>query len=428
LLVQFTLQNFRSFRGEQTISTLASRLSDEVPNRTIGTGCKASPHLLRAVCLYGANASGKSTLVDALSVYQEFILSSAQRMQVGDPINVEPYLYDEETRQEPSSLEATFIHNGTTYQYGFAATKDRVHHEWLFEKPCDARTRQVFSREWTDAGYEWSVNSRLKGEKRSWIDATRPNGLFLSTAVQQNSEELKKPFTWFQRYLRVLHNTSAQEGLTAHLIEAHPEDGWKRKVKSFLRSFDIWVNDISVESGPFDEKYLPPAMPEAARREALKSLKDQTLYYTSMLRKTKGGAIVALDLEKESEGTQNLYHFAGPFLAAIENGYTLIVDELDASLHALALRHLINLFFESTARNGSLGQLIFTAHDTSLLSDEFFRRDQIWMVENADHESTIYPLSDFSVRKKEARSKAYLRGRYGGVPKLGVPSERPAVP
>ena len=135
---------------------------------------------------------------------------------------------------------------------------------------------------------------------------------------------------------------------------------------------------------------------------------------------TESGS-VRFELQDESLGTQRLYQMAAPVLDVLANGRVLVVDELDASLHTLLVRRLVNMFQSPTLnRNGA--QLIFSTHDTSLLDQTLFRRDQVWFTEKNQAQTTqLYPLTDFSPRKKEALERGYLAGRYGAVPFFSEP-------
>jgi uncharacterized protein len=124
---------------------------------------------------------------------------------------------------------------------------------------------------------------------------------------------------------------------------------------------------------------------------------------------------VPFDLDDESDGTQALFAFASRWLALLENDEILFVDEIDTSLHPLLVHHLVKLLHCSASK----AQLVFTTHDTTLLSQRMMRTDQVWFVEKDQQQSTrLYSLADFSPRSNEALEKGYLSGRYGAIPFL----------
>ena len=160
-------------------------------------------------------------------------------------------------------------------------------------------------------------------------------------------------------------------------------------------------------------------MPEAVRKEMLERFKDETFFNVKTAHILDNGKEVLFDLADESDGTQKIFALSGPWLDTLENGYVLVIDELHDNLHPLIVRFLIRLFhnLETNPRNA---QLVFTTHDTSILSQEVFRRDQIWFCDKDESQATqLYPLTDFSPRKGvESLERGYLSGRYGALPYL----------
>jgi hypothetical protein len=413
MLISFTVKNFRSFSAEQTLSLKPSRFEGAHAHRVLETGCAGAPELLRVAALYGANAAGKSNFIRAVAFFREFVARSASRQQ-GDEIRVVGFALNRERRDEPSWFEISFVVDQTHYTYGFSADRRRVHEEWLFAKPCGGRLRQIFSRSYEDGHYSWSVPSRNK-DFQVWKRATRDNALFLSTAVQLNSDELRIPFEWIKDKLDVLETYSgALENLTSHMVHAHSDDGWKEKVLTLLNNADPGIVDLEIKAEKFNEKNLPDDISTEVRMEICKSMKDEEFLSALTYKRSEDGSLVQFELEEESDGTQAIYALAGIWLGAIENGYTVFVDELETSLHPMLLRHLVQLF---NSYRESTAQLIFTTHNTSLMNSDVLDRDQVWFLEKGTTGGTeIVPLTDYKPRKGEAIERGYLRGRYGGVP------------
>lgn len=424
MLISFSIENFRSIASEQSLSLVAGSSSKKKNDISFPTDNSLAPHLLRSACLFGSNGAGKSSCVLAMDFFRDFVISSAKNTQEGEAIPVTSFKLDDDFSNAPTNLEISFIHEETFYQYGFSVNEERVFGEWLYMKPnaADTRTRTLFQREYDDEEnqYHWYVNdTHVKGQKTLWKDSTRHNALFLSTAIQLNSESLRAPFDWIQRYLRIM--TSPERLSHSFTAKKCHEDGWKDKVLSLLNSTDIRIDDIETDSKElvFDDADFEILSPEARAQLNEQLKKSKAFRYSVKTYHTdKKGHKIAFDLHEESDGSQLIFSLAGPWLDVLENGYTLIVDELHNSLHPNALKFLVKMFHDPEI-NKNNAQVIFTSHETSVMSKGFMHQDQIWFLEKCDLGATkLYPLSDYDVRDVTAFQKAYLDGRYGAVPRL----------
>jgi len=250
-----------------------------------------------------------------------------------------------------------------------------------------------------------------------WQKATRQNGLFLSTAIQLNNEQLKPVFNWFQQKLAVIL-PGGDINLQFSIEQCASEDG-KKRVMKFMNSADISIMGIELKKMPFSPDILPPNMPQEIKEHFIRNFQGKEMTNVRFLHKTDSEEIVSFDISDESGGTQRLFAFAGPLLDVLSKGRILFVDELDTSLHPLMVRFLISLIHNPEV-NRSNAQLVFTTHDTSVLDTEIFRRDQVWFVEKDPEGATkLYPLTEFSPRKGEALERGYLHGRYGALPFIG---------
>lgn len=414
MLIELSVTNFRSFHDTQTFSLVKGQGNEMSETNTFEAGGVNNIRLLRSAAIYGPNASGKSNLLLALRTMERIVLESAIKLQRGDKLPVTPFRLSPETQDAPSEFEVIFLVNGVRYQYGFAATVDRVHHEWLLAYP-KGRAQRWFSRAWDDEAqqYDWELGGNLTGEKQVWQKSTRGNALFLSTAVQLNSEQLQPVFDWFKTTLRV----SNVGGWGPSFSAIQCENSNKKKIMEFLRAADLNIDDVLVESTPFDREALPEDMPESLREVIAGDLEGKKIIKIQTVHEGGDGESVIFDFEDESDGTQQLFSFAGPWVDSLSNGYVLFIDELHDSLHPRLVQFLVQLFHdpETNPRNA---QLIFTTHETSILNQEVFRRDQIWFCEKNKSQATeLYPLTDFSPRKgRENLEAAYLSGRYGALP------------
>jgi hypothetical protein len=413
MLVEFRTRNFRSLRDEQVLSLVASKDKTLVETHTLATGLTAVPRLLKSAAIYGANASGKSNLIKALQYMRGVVLGSAV-LPPGQPFSVQPFRLDAESDNQPTDFETTFILDGIRYQYGFAMTQQRIVSEHLLVYKA-FKPQRWFERHFDEATGKdiYDFGPGLKGAKNVWEGATRSNALFLSMAVQLNSEALRPVFDWFASGL-VIFNEQAQIGPQFSIQMLKQPEG-RKQICDFLSAADTSIADIDVVIRKAPGQTMHFDLLAGKTEVRTEEVEQHELRFSHVTGRGKA----VFGLMDESGGTRNLLFLAGPVLDMLHKGLTLIIDELDTSLHTLLVRELVRLFHRPEANTGG-AQLIFTTHDTSLLdAPDLFRRDQVWLVEkDAQQASTLVALSEFSPRKNEALERGYLMGRYGGVPLL----------
>lgn len=418
MLIEFSVTNYRSIRDTQTISMVSSKYYKGLEDANcFDTNLPGFPKLLRSAVIYGPNAAGKSNLLHALHFMQNFVLSSHSH-QEGQLINFVPFALAGSTRTSPSEFEIFFVQDNVRYQYGFATNNIRITKEWLLAFP-EGKAQRWFERNYnsTSDKDEWYFGSKFTGRRQLWQEATRKNALFLSTAIQLNNEQLKPVFNWFQYVLAVIL-PGDEINLKFSIDQCESEEG-KNRIMKFMNSADIGISGIEVKKVPFSPDVLPSNMPQGIRDQVIRDMQGQEMVNVRFQHQTDSGESVSFDIIDESGGTQKLFAFAGPWLDVLAKGRIMCIDELDTSLHPLMVRFLIGLI-QNPQINRHNAQLVFTTHDTSVLDNDLFRRDQVWFVEK-DHEqaSRLYPLSDFKPRQGEALEKGYLKGRYGALPFIG---------
>jgi AAA15 family ATPase/GTPase len=412
MLIEFRVRNFRSFGQESVLSMVASSDRDLVDTNTVETGIPSVPRVLRSAVLYGANASGKSNLLRAMQLMRGVVLESVL-LQPEQLFNVAPFRLDEKFRDEPTLFDVTLVIDGVRHQYGFEFIPSRIISEWLLVYHTRKPQRWIDRRYDPQTGTEtFEFSPTFAGQKRAWQEATRPNALFLSTAVQLNSEQLMPLHRWFRDFLIVLLDGGMLPfDYSTNLIRT-PEG--ESAVRSMMAAADIAISSIKaitkkgfIQHVKFD---MSSGASEASHRESELLLPQFT--------HSVGNISAEFEYVDESQGTQKLFALAGPLLDIIKQGKILVIDELDRSLHPLLVRQVVNTFQDPTL-NDRGAQLFFTTHDATLLDQTILRRDQIWFAEKtAEQSSILVPLSEFSPRKGEALEKGYLAGRYGGVPIL----------
>lgn len=416
MLVEFSVQNHRSFRDRQSFLMTAS--NSGTPN-AVATGNNGAPYVLQQACLFGANGSGKSGLVGSMKTVCSLVRDSF-RNENKLIEEYEPHLFHSEWRNAPTEFEVTFLHDDSLFQYGFAYDAERIWEEWLFERPSATRKqRQIFTREFDPESdtYRWETSAtHLKGERESWKAQTRDNALFVSTAIQLNAESLERPFDWLRRGLRTILDVDSIGPYTASRLD---DDDWKGRVMTFLADADLGLEDVEAEEKSAFETDNFKSLPRERQRH-LKSIFPEWVktWEVFTYRKDDTGAKMRLDFVDESTGTRALFEFIGPIMDSLDNGYTLVVDELNTHLHPLAFRHVTRMFCSSKA-NPLKAQIIFTTHDPTVTEEDCIGRDQIWLVEKGDDfASRLIPFSDYKTRDERPFRKGYLQGRFGAVPRL----------
>ena len=414
MIIELVVENFRSIKTKQSLSLVKSNSGDSDSNSfdPLAPGTSA---LLNSAAIYGANAAGKSNFILALATMQEIIIGSAKDSQRGDNLPVHPFKLCDSTIDEPTEFEVTFIADRIKYQYGFTATSTQVTAEWLYAFPNGKPQRwfiRVLDPETNE--YAWDFGSYLSGKKQLWKGTTRTNSLFLSTAVMLNSEQLQPVYDWFYKTLKLSGITGWNMEYTAKLCQKTES---KKEVLSFLKAADLDIDDIRIDTKKMDKSYFPEDMPASIKEKMLEELEGEEFHEIKTIHKTSSGKNVPFDLGEESDGTQKIFAFAGPWIDSLNKGKVLFIDELHDSLHPSIVKFLVNLFHDKKT-NPNNAQLIFTTHETSILDQNVFRRDQVWFCNKEKNQSTsIYPLTDFSPRKGiENLEKAYLTGRYGALP------------
>lgn len=414
MIIEFRCKNFRSIREEQAISFVASADHELIEQNSFSAEPGLKGRLLKSCVIYGANSSGKSNFLLAMPRMANIILNSVGK---GDPnykFPVEPYMLDVKTKVEPTKFEVSFIVNDIRYQYGFVCDVIQIHQEWLISYPKGRQTK-IFERTRLDNGqYDYSFSSSFKGEKKVISTATRSNALFLSTAVSLNNEQLLAIYNWITKGL--VHLSGSGLNYSAQAI--HSDSELRMKMLAFMKFADNSIENLESEELTPDEVTKGASKEMADLFAAITKLIPPTPYYkVHSWHKVAGSDEPAkFLLAEESAGTNKFFNYLGPCMQALALGVPFIVDELDASLHPHMVRKLVGLFHNPEI-NAKGAQLLFSTHDTTLLDQTLFRRDQIWFAEkDSSNSSHLYSLLDYSPRKGEALQRGYLAGRYGAIP------------
>ncbi|MBO0803549.1 MAG: ATP-binding protein [Nocardiopsaceae bacterium] len=396
MLLSFRAANVLSIRDEQGLSFVATELNDgSARPTTIREGGRRPVSVVPVVGVYGPNASGKTKILDALIAMRTAVLRSVDWFGDRDPVRRIPFLLDKGLAAEPSFFQVDVEIGGTRYVYGFELDDERVRGEWLHAYP-KGRRQVWFDRE--EDGEIVFPGEGLRGDKQDLARRTRRDSLFLTVAATLNHQQLSPVFEWFRDklWLVIPESPDREQRQLWAKREVIRDPAFRDKVARLLRVADLGITDIEVVQGVEDEIRL--------RHEA-------------------SGNDVPLDFGAESLGTRSWFALAAALLRALEGGALVLVDELDASLHAVMCAEAVRMFNDPRA-NTRGAQLLFTTHDVTLMhaltgTDRVLDRDSIWLAEKDDGGATsIYPLTSFRPppRPDENLFRKYLLGKYGGLP------------
>jgi uncharacterized protein len=426
MLIRFAVKNFKTFREKAELSLVASNYDKNREAENISDNSDFGLRVLKSAVIYGANASGKSKLMEAFVFMRNLVLTSSKESQKGDPIYVEPFKLSTASENEPSEFEVIFIYLNEQFRYGFEVNNKEVISEWLFHKP-NTKEVELFYRE----GQDFKIHPRNfpKGKLLIKENFVRENALMLSAAAQWNDDKAGNVLEWFNS-LKIISGLN-EDGYAGFTISQTTDPLHKQKQLEFLQKADLDIHDITIKREKADLSHLPgdvhktilEMIEQKHKEEFGEPISDVLTAHKKYNADKKYVGNVNLSMATdESSGTRKFFFLSGPILNVINNGYILVVDELDAKLHPNLVCKIVEIF-NSKELNPKNAQLIFNTHDTNLLSSGNFRRDQIWFTEkNRYGEASLYSLADFKsneVRKEDNFEKNYVQGKYGAIPFLG---------
>lgn len=410
MLVEFSVKNFLSFKDKVTLSMEKGNGDENLDNIISNNNID----LLKTAAIYGANASGKSNILKALTC-AILMVRNSNLIPVGGKWNfIKPFLFDEVSKEKPSEFEFIFIVNNVKYRYFFSVDNNKVYDE-ILDAYYSQKPTNIFTRTNTN-NYEFN-NDKNKLETLSTNNTE--NKLFLATATTWNYEKTKDAYLWFASTIDTYNSFDniADKDLMDY---SNGEENLKEFALKLLREADILIKDITVdyEEKEIDSTMVDMLVPPLARAGEKVKVKNVNIELEhEVMDDSNKKHTYKLNFTEESSGTRVLFAFA-PFLKrAFEKTKVILVDELERSMHPALVEFIVKLF-NNKEINKANSQLIFTTHATNLLNLELLRRDQIWFTEKNPENgvSDLYPLDSFSVRKDENIQKGYVNGRYGAIP------------
>jgi AAA15 family ATPase/GTPase len=420
MLLQFTVGNFKSFKEKVTLS-LEATTDDWREEDNIAHVASPDLRLVKTAAIYGPNAGGKSNFIDAMAQFRSLVLGSSKDSQKGEPIAVTPFRLHIATEKAATFFEVLFLRDGIRYRYGFEATKEAIVSEWLYKQAESIRPTCLFTRENSNIAPGDSFKEGKGLEER-----TRPNALFLSVVAQFNGSIAGEVVSWIGQFRVITGLYDA--GYMPFTAELLSNEEYGASICELVRQADVGIEDLireDIDKDQLSERLSKDRkdLPQALRDLIMQNAPGASIVRTVHQRFDSDNRVVGkveFDLAtEESDGTQQFFALAGPFLHTLNEGSVLVVDELDARLHPLLTRQLVGLFNSSANRKNA--QLIFATHDQGLLDQKRIRRDQIWFVEkDAMGASNLFCLDEIKGVRKDANfEKEYLLGQFGGVPHIG---------
>ena len=441
MLVEFSVENFSSIKDKITFS-LEATTDNSLPQNCISvdipksTKEKQSLKLLNSAAIFGANASGKTTVLRAMGILRTIIYSS-NNYQLGQGFPIYPFLLDQNCLEKPSTFSVLFIKNSIKYWYELSITPTKVVSESLFYYP-NGKKVQVFKRGIDNNISFMPINEKKSDEdeirRKIYLEEISENILVLSLANKIKIKPLQDAFSWFYELTAIKNDIYPNE--TSRRI--HENTVSKERVLKYLKLADSSIEDLELDVKEIEENNLPkyikkmvieelakeknmsPAELESDFNKKARIVKTEIKENFIHIGKDKSGNSVRIALPKflESDGTQKLYGIISSIILSIVNGSVLFVDELDLRLHTNLVRTIVQIYSSELNKKGA--QLIFTAHDTNLLDTQMLlRRDQIWFTEKqSDCRTELYCLSEFKIRKDKVIRKSYLAGIFGAIPNV----------
>lgn len=420
MLIEFAITNFRSIKEKQVFSMLPAGKIKTDDNPSNLTNSETSPYnlsVLKSSIIYGANASGKSNLLRAITAIK-FLVENSINLKIDEKIKpYEPFKLNLTNKTRPVDFEIDFIANRKRYSYKISFTDKEFVYESLFFYPHNQKSK-LFVRE---INKPISYGGYFKGSKSFEL---LNNQLLLSKAGTMNIEPLQDCYRFFSKYLycSIIHDTDYDKlliNMLAKMLADKIPSVTCKNLDKLLHVADTGITSIASKERSSDEFTFPKDLSDEDRKKIVEKYKHSIKTTHKLYDGSKVTGVESFDLREESTGTIKLLVLGGIILDALSDGTTVVVDELDKSLHPLLTRLLIKLF-NSERNNPKNAQLIFASHDISLIDQELFRRDQIWLTEKDEFGSTrIYPMSDFTgISKVKPLEDWYLRGRFGGIPDI----------
>ncbi|WP_024469450.1 AAA family ATPase [Treponema pedis] len=416
MILEFSIANTFSISEKQTISFEAVINDTETDARHyVECGGKK---ILKLACIYGANAAGKTKMLEAVQFYINFLLSSFTELEPNENIGVIPFKFNKHFQKSPSEFELIFYIKDTEtaqyirYDYRLQLTAEKIHYESLFYAPKGQKKR-IFERS-DDNTIKWG--SDITGAKKILEDMTRPNCSVISTGAQIQHPLLKLFYDNIYRSFRAMIQPPFSENLSDYAFSKVEEDSaFKNILTNLLSASNIGsINDIQIIS-----RDVPDILMKQFPIEIQKEIKESNWKIRKlMLNHNYNSSDYALPLSQESAGTKKLMELSLPLYDIIVSQSIVLIDELEASLHQKLIELFLDLFLEISDHS----QLVFTTHNQDLLDSGLLRDDEVWFCYKTMEGNSVYnSITDYKgIRKKTSRKKLYNTDKFGALPNVNI--------
>lgn len=417
MLLQFSVNNFRSIKDTATLSLNASSIMSGWHRFQVNKHT-----LLNSAVIYGANASGKSNVLKAIGFMRHLVLNKAQINDPNDELPHEPFCLNTETEDASSYFEVIFFINTIKYRYGFEADNSTVYTEWLYRHEQDEEIC-LFNRD-----LEENIHYINEHKFKEGIGLTVHDNHLLIWQCEQNSEIGKQILQWFN-HINLVDGLESEAYFHVALKQIESSNN-KSELLQLVKSAGLNIEDIVIEeqdvtqdfinNSPFSEDIKQRMLHEGGD---LTSIELKTRHKKFNAENELIGSVLLELSEYESQGTKKFFALCAPILDTLEHGKILLIDQFDASLHPMLSEYFIRLF-NNKKTNKHHAQLIFVTHNTNLLSiPNLLERDQIWFTEKDQYGSTeLYSLLEFKNNHHtdiiNNLENYYLQGRYGAIPNI----------
>jgi AAA15 family ATPase/GTPase len=415
MLLSFAVTNFRSIRERIELDMLKSGLKGLSANYFKAGNKK---QLLKSAVIYGPNASGKSGFLRAIKALEYLVVrSSSLKPEEGiDPY--EPHRLEKNYAKRPVGFEVSFVSEGVQYDYQVSFTSHRFEQEELYFYRGGNKSL-LYTR---IAGKEIKFGDYYKGPKKTLEKLLLPNQLFLSKAAENNAEALLHAYRFFKKGLMVypIMEDYHENSLARLYAKRLAEDGNSRFSKRFnalICALDTGITGVAAEEVDWDDFKFPGNLPEELKKKVQEDYKYDIKTQHPLFDGNVQVGNESFEVRDESAGTKSLFVIGGIILEALERGGVLVVDEFEKTLHPSITQFLIQLFHNPLV-NPLNAQLIFATHDITQLSNDHFRRDQVWFTEKNEFGATSFVrCSDIpGIRLNTPLDKWYATGRFGATP------------
>jgi AAA15 family ATPase/GTPase len=421
MLLDFTVENYRSIKEPVTLSAIAQKPSrrktkESSKRKGIKSDHEIAPgyyvegwdiEILPVLAIFGANASGKSNVIQALDYLLMIMVYGTQEsvniQRILKYAKLDPFKLDNTSAKQPTKFELKTLFDNNIYTYTLEINQNHVISEKLdYALHTTKRTRRLFHRQWDENAkkFIWKTGDDFAGPHNQLQHSIKENEPFISILIKLEVDQIQSLIDWIQDRLVGIHLGDEEFDLVQVMLMEVIDDS----------SFDELIKDVVKIVHKFDTGI--------SRIEIKKKSETSLDYNIYAVHKTYEGNEISWNFDEESLGTQRIFNLAFRMVLALDSGELTIVDELGTNLHPNIVKYIIKMF-QNPKTNPNNAQLIFTSHDNTLQRNNLLRRDQIWFTQKRpDHSTELYPLTDFHVRNDLAIDKAYLDGRFGAVPFL----------